>query len=97
MKEKPTVFDIPEDEILKSIIEDNELVLVNEGVPFQTDYPNMNGEHYILVGAKNYKEEVSFKEVPYKSRVNEGVKQPKIKKSNCNKKLKPVEELENEM
>ena len=90
-KDELTVFDIPEDEIIKSIIEDNQLVLVNEGVKFQTDYANKHGEHHISVCAKNYNEEVSFKEVPYKSRVNDDVKQPKSKKLNCKKNLKTAE------
>ena len=96
-KDELTVFDIPEDEIIKSIIEDNQLVLANEGVKFQTDYANKNGEHHISVCAKNYNEEVSFKEVPYKSRVNDDVKQPKSKKIKLQKKLKAVEPEEKEL
>lgn len=62
------------DELLKAIIE-SDMPIVYEGVPLQTDYSNEDGEHYININPKNYNEEVSFEEVPYKSRANEDVKE----------------------
>lgn len=56
-------------------------------IPLDVDYQNPHGNHQIFITKKGYRETVSFKEVPYKSRIYDEETKPSVEKTKFKKKI----------